>query len=57
MEELDKEIPGLEIAALKTDAIAIAADTAKATKAKDWYKSLKKDIYLSETIAIMDDMK
>ncbi|MDO9188053.1 MAG: carboxy terminal-processing peptidase [Bacteroidia bacterium] len=57
MEELDKEIPGIEIVALKTDAIAIAADTAKATKAKDWYKTLKKDIYLSETIAIMDDMK
>ncbi|MCE9540810.1 MAG: carboxy terminal-processing peptidase [Bacteroidetes bacterium] len=57
MEEFDKEIPGIEIVALKTDAIAIAADTAKANKAKDWYKSLKKDIYLSETIAIMDDMK
>lgn len=57
MEDLDKEIPGIEIAALKTDAIAIAADTAKATKAKDWYKSLKKDLYLNETISIMNDMK
>ncbi len=57
MDELDKEIPGIEIAALKTDAIAIAEDTAKANKAKDWYKSIKKDIYLNETIAIMNDMK
>jgi carboxyl-terminal processing protease len=57
MEELDKEIPGIEITALKTDEIAIAADTAKANKAKDWYKNLKKDIYLHETVSIMDDMK
>ena len=57
MDDLDKEIPGIEIAALKTDAITIGADTSKANKAKDWYKSIKKDIYLSETIAIMNDMK
>ena len=57
MDDLDKEIPGIEIAALKTDAILIGADTSKANKAKDWYKSIKKDIYLNETIAIMNDMK
>ncbi len=57
MEDLDKEIPGVEVVALTLDMPAIAADTAKAAKAKDWYKSIKKDIYLNETIAIMDDMK
>jgi carboxyl-terminal processing protease len=57
MESLDKEIPGIEVLALKSDAAAIASDTIKARKASDWYKSIKKDIYLSETIAIMDDMK
>ncbi len=57
MDALDKEIPTMEISSLKADAIAIATDTAKTTKTKDWFKTLKKDIYLSETIAIMNDMK
>jgi len=57
MDELDKEIPGIEVAPLKGDALLNANDTAKASKAKEWYKSLKKDIYLNETISIMDDMK
>ena len=57
LEDLDKEISGIEVAALKTDAIAIEADTTKANKAKDWYKNIKKDIYLNETISIIDDMK
>ena len=57
MEELDKEIPGIEIASLKVDAALISEDTAKTNKAKEWHKNLKRDIYLNETIAIMDDMK
>lgn len=56
MEKLDKEIPGLEVAALKVDAAAIAGDTLKLAKVKNFYKSIKKDIYLNETIAIMGDM-
>lgn len=57
MENLDKEIPGVEVVALKVDAAAMAGDTLKLTKAKDWYKSIKKDIYLNETIAIINEMK
>lgn len=57
MEELDKEIPGIEIASLKVDAALISKDTAKTNKAKEWHKNLKKDIYLNETIAIMNDIK
>jgi carboxyl-terminal processing protease len=57
MDELDKEIPGITVAAIKTDSMAIANDTAKIAKVKDWYKNIRKDIYLNETIAIMDDMK
>ena len=56
MEELDKEIPGMEVIALKADAIP-ESDTVKVKKAKDWYKSIKKDIYLNETLNIMGDMK
>lgn len=57
MESLDKEIPGVDVIPLKVDAAAMAGDTTKLNKAKDWYKSIKKDIYLNETIAIINDMK
>ncbi len=57
MEELDKEIPGLYVSAIKMDSIAIVGDTSKISKVKDWHKNIRKDIYLSETIAIMNDMK
>lgn len=57
MEDLDKEIPGIKISALKTDAIPVSSDTTRASKTKDWYKNIRKDIYLNETVSIMDDMK
>ncbi|MGQ0829116.1 MAG: carboxy terminal-processing peptidase [Bacteroidota bacterium] len=57
LEELDKEIPGIEIAPLKADAINNVSDTSKAAKTKEWHKAIKKDIYLNETIAIMNEMK
>ncbi len=56
MDELDKEIPGLFVSPLKVDSLAIVSDTAKITKVKDWHKTIRKDIYLNETIAIMNDM-
>ena len=56
MEDLDKEIGGVEVVGLKADAIAVS-DTTKANKAKEWYKAIKKDIYLNETLNIMSDMK
>ena len=56
MDELDKEIPGLFVSAITADSLAIAGDTAKIAKVKDWQKNIKKDIYLNETIAIMNDM-
>ncbi len=57
LESLDKEIVGMNVAPLKVDAGVIEADTVKANKVKDWYKSIKKDIYLNETISIMNEMK
>ena len=56
MEELDKEIGGIDVMALKADAFP-ATDTVKVSKAKEWYKAIKKDIYLNETVNIMNDMK
>lgn len=57
MDELDKEIPGVEIAGLKADEVNAGSDTVKVAKTKDFYKALKKDIYLNETVSIIDEMK
>lgn len=55
MEALDKEIEGVEVIALKADAFP-ESDTVKVNKNKDFYKALKKDIYLNETVSIMNEM-
>lgn len=55
MDALDKEIEGVEVIALKADAFP-ESDTVKVNKNKDFYKALKKDIYLNETVAIMNEM-
>lgn len=57
MEEIDKEIPGMEITALKTQVPVIEGDTLKASKEKEWFKSMKKDLYLYETMTIMNEMR
>ncbi len=56
LDVLDKEIEGVEVITLKSDMEKINADTLKANKTKDWYKLIKKDIYLNETVAIIDEM-
>ena len=56
MEDLDKEIGGLEVVGLKADAFP-ESDTVKVSKAKEFHKDIKKDIYLNETLNIMNDMK
>lgn len=58
MDELDKEFMSFDILSLTGDAAGkIQADSVKIRKTNEWYKSMKKDIYLNETIAIMDEMK
>lgn len=57
MEDIDKEIPGMEISALKTNTPVIEGDTLKASKEKEWFKSMKKDLYLYETMNIMKEMR
>lgn len=57
MDELDKEIPGVEIMTLKADETSATADSVTIAKKKDFYKVIKKDLYLNETVSIMNDMK
>jgi len=56
LEGLDKEIEGMDVQTLKTDIIP-ESDTVKISKNKEWYKSIKKDIYLNETMNIITEMK
>lgn len=56
MDVLDKEIEGMEVLTLKTDVVP-ESDTVKVAKNKEWYKAIKKDIYLHETVNIISEMK
>jgi carboxyl-terminal processing protease len=57
LEKLDKEITGIEILPLKSDKALIEGDTASIAKEKDWYKTMRKDVYLHETLSIIHDMQ
>jgi carboxyl-terminal processing protease len=57
LEELDKELSGFEINGLTADGAINESDTVKIAKTKDWYKNIKKDIYLNETMNIMSEIK
>lgn len=56
-DELDKEFNNFEISALSSDPIIPESDTIKTARIQDWYKNIKKDIYLNETMNIMTDIK
>lgn len=53
---LDQEIPGFEVVLAKEDAIP-ASDTVKIARNKDWFKSIRKDIYLQEATTVISDLK
>jgi carboxyl-terminal processing protease len=57
IEDLDKIVTLLDIENLAVDATRLQADTAANERNKNWIKLLKKDITLSETVNIMEDMR
>jgi len=57
MEGVFVENPELIISTLEEDKIEMDKDKAKNDRAKDWYKSLKKDPYLFEALQIAEDMQ
>ncbi|SIT94762.1 carboxy terminal-processing peptidase [Pontibacter indicus] len=58
LEDAQKNIPVLNVARLKTDLQTIAGDTAKMARNKDFLKSLQKDVYVEEAVAIIkNDIK
>jgi carboxyl-terminal processing protease len=56
IDELQKKTTPFEVSNLKEDLGRIKADSASIAKNNDWLKNLKKDIYISETVNIINDM-
>ncbi|MBS1774827.1 MAG: carboxy terminal-processing peptidase [Bacteroidetes bacterium] len=56
MEEIEKKATTLSIINIKDDLSAINRDSTTITKNKEWIKNLSKDIYLSETVNIINDL-
>ncbi|WP_253402555.1 carboxy terminal-processing peptidase [Pontibacter sp. HSC-36F09] len=58
LEDAQKNIPVLNVSRLKTDLQTLAGDTAKMARNKDFLKSLQKDVYVEEAVAIIkNDIK
>ena len=56
MEEIQKKTAVMEMGNIPADLAAINIDSASVTKNKDWLKNLSKDIYISETVNIINDL-
>ena len=54
--DMFEEIEGLKIASLKADADYIQSDSSRIARFEDWHKGLRKDVYLEETLQIMNDL-
>lgn len=56
LDVLDEPIDGLEVVNLDIDMGDIKSDTILTRINKDWITALEKDIYLSETVQVIEDM-
>ena len=56
VEELSKTNPVLELTMLPSDEKKLSADNDKLERRKQWIKNLGKDIYLNESVNVMNDM-
>ena len=56
-DRIGKDTLGLAIEVLKADLAAVEADTSSQARSDAWIMGLKKDIYLSETVNILNDIK
>lgn len=55
-EDLAKKATVLEMTNISADLTRINADTASITKNKEWLKNVGKDIYVAETVNILNDL-
>lgn len=56
LEELDKKAAKLTVTNVKDDMAAINRDSTTITKNKEWIKGVQKDIYIAETVNIVNDL-
>lgn len=56
LDVLDEPIDGLEVVNLEVDMGEIESDTILTRINKDWITALEKDVYLSETVYVIEDM-
>ncbi len=56
VEEINKTAPALELALIPNDEKKLSADNDKLERRKQWIKNLSKDIYLGESVNVMNDM-
>ncbi len=56
LEELEQKGTPFEIVNLQDDLVKINRDSSSIVKNNDWIKNLKKDIYLSETVNVLNDL-
>ena len=57
IEELQKKAVVLDMANAPADLPKVNLDSTSVTKNKEWLKNLSKDIYISETVNIINDMQ
>jgi carboxyl-terminal processing protease len=56
LEAIEKAGTPISVASLKADDAQVNRDSTTVKKNQDWLKNLKKDVYLSETVQIMNDL-
>ena len=56
LEEIQKKVPTLDMMNLVADKARVNLDSAAITKNKEWLKRVGKDIYIAETVNIINDM-
>ena len=56
MKELEEKATKLSIVNPKEDMPKINMDSSTVTRNEEWIKALQKDIYLAETVNILNDM-
>jgi len=56
LEDQQKELEKLDVVNIKADLERINLDSASVAKNKEWIKNLSKDIYISETVNIINDI-
>jgi carboxyl-terminal processing protease len=56
IDDINKSTPELDLSLIPNDEKKLSADNDKLERRKQWIKSLSKDIYLNESVNVMNDM-